>query len=491
MNIHILSNSPTRVNSGFGIVCRNLALGLSKLGHTVSVSDMQNIYNKEYWNGICIYPMNSVIDAATENTYYINELLQLSKNLKESKADVMIIIYPAYDNVISSNHLHEVCSNTIWYYPVEGENLPDTYINELKKVKKIVPITKQGKKELEKKIDSRKIEKEIYHGFDEKTFYRLDRLDKSDKSDLKFGENLHYCIWSLDRYWLVGDRKELCERGCYKCNGLDSNCKYYKEEEIVLNIHGDEYKGNISNLDNLKDQFGAETIFGFVGENNGKRKKIERLLNSFSMLCKSNDIVSSETLLLMHTMPVSNNGLDLWEYIKKYELDGIGRKIGEKIGEKNKVKVLFTYGGDGLGNSWSDKALNIMYNIYDVNVSCSSGEGFGIPTLESMACGKPQIAPDFSSFSELVGKSNGSGSNFEKERGLLADVQGYEILNNGMRRALVSSKSFAECMRIMCDDKNLRNKLGDNAYNFSQQYTWNNISKDFDVIVKSLDYNGD
>ena len=80
MNIHILSNSPTRVNSGFGVVTCNLALGLNKLGHNVSVSDMQNIYNKEYWNGITIYPMNIVINAATGAGFYISELKILKIN---------------------------------------------------------------------------------------------------------------------------------------------------------------------------------------------------------------------------------------------------------------------------------------------------------------------------------------------------------------------------------------------------------------------------
>lgn len=464
MNIHLLSNSPTRVNSGFGIVSRNLALGLQKLGHNVSVSDMQNIYNREWWNGMCIYPMNSVENATTGNEFYISELQQLTSNLKDSKAEVMIIIYPAYDNVIASNRLHELHKNVVWYYPVEGENLPSVYTKELQKVKCVVPMTKQGCKELEKngirniwKNDG--VNREIYHGFDDKVFKRND-VGKDNNE-------LHYCKWSTDKYQLIQDKKVLCERGCFKCNGYKNDCQWFEEEEFVVNVFGEEYVERVSKLHSLRNDFGFECIFGFTGENNGKRKKIDRLLDSFSKLCKSGDVKSSEVLLLMHTIPISANGLNLWEYVKKYDL--------------GKCRVMFTYGVDELGNSWSDKALNIMYNSIDVNVSCSSAEGFGLPTLESMACGKPQVAPNYSSFIEMI-----KDETMENDRGLLADIQGYEFLNNGMRRALVSSKSIANLMSIMVEDKSLRNKLSNNAYNWSQHYTWDNICNKFNNLIINM-----
>jgi len=43
-----------------------------------------------------------------------------------------------------------------------------------------------------------------------------------------------------------------------------------------------------------------------------------------------------------------------------------------------------------------------VYNMFDVNLLISSREGFGLPILESQACGVPCIATDFASASELV-----------------------------------------------------------------------------------------
>lgn len=463
MNIHILSNSPTRVNSGFGIVTRNLALELQKLDHNVSVSDMQNIYNKEYWNNIVIYPMNSVSNVTNNAEFYINELKQLQKNINNSKADVLIIIYPAYDNVIASNHLHELHENTIWYYPVEGMNIPDVYINELKKVKHVIPMTKQGKHELDvKKNGLDNVTNEIYHGFDPDIFKRLNLTN--DEKDKRW---LCYCIWKQLKYMNMQDKRWLCENGCFNCNGCVDSCKNYAEEKIVTNVLGNEFTGYISNLGSLKDQFGVETIISFTGENNGTRKKIDKLINSYSLIKKYDK--NNEIMLIMHTMPVSNSGLNLWESVKKYELDNLDSKI------------LFMYGDDDLGNSWSDAALNILYNISDINISTSGAEGFGLPTLESMACGIPNIGPNFSSFIELIGNDE----NIHNNRGLLSNIEGYESLRNGMKRCYVSPKSNANNVITLHEDKTLMKELGNNAYEWSQQYTWNNISLKFDELIRN------
>lgn len=461
MNIHILSNSPTKVNSGFGIVARNLAIGLHKLGHNISVSDMQNIYNKEYWNNITIYPMNSVSNATTGNNFYINELVQFQNNLKDSNADIVIIVYPAYNNVIASNHLHELHENTLWYYPVEGEDIPKTYVNELQKVKNVIPMTKQGRTELQK-TELNNVIDEIYHGFDPDIFKQLNIDNKNDSEDL------HYCIWSQESYMNMQDKRWLCKNGCFDCDGCNIDCENYTEEEVIINTNGNEFTGNISNLGRIKDDFGVETIISFTGENNGTRKKIDRLLASYSMIKKMDK--NNEIMLIMHTMPVSNSGIDLHECVRKYDLDYLDKKL------------MFTYGTNNLGNSWTDNALNILYNISDINISCSSGEGFGLPTLESMACDCVNVGPDFSSFTEFIGNNE----NIKLNRGLLSKIQGYETLKNGMRRGLVSAKSTADNVMMLHENDKLRNEMSNNACNWSLGYTWDNICVKFDKLINEL-----
>lgn len=40
------------------------------------------------------------------------------------------------------------------------------------------------------------------------------------------------------------------------------------------------------------------------------------------------------------------------------------------------------------------------YNCFDVQVSTTQGEGFGLTTLEGMACGVPQIVPDWAALGD-------------------------------------------------------------------------------------------
>jgi D-inositol-3-phosphate glycosyltransferase len=48
----------------------------------------------------------------------------------------------------------------------------------------------------------------------------------------------------------------------------------------------------------------------------------------------------------------------------------------------------------------SEQTLNWNYNISDVGFSTTQGEGWGLTTMEMMACGIPQIVPDWAALGE-------------------------------------------------------------------------------------------
>jgi D-inositol-3-phosphate glycosyltransferase len=48
----------------------------------------------------------------------------------------------------------------------------------------------------------------------------------------------------------------------------------------------------------------------------------------------------------------------------------------------------------------SEEALPFIYNSFDVQISTSFGEGWGLTTMEGMACGVPQIVPDWAALAE-------------------------------------------------------------------------------------------
>lgn len=49
----------------------------------------------------------------------------------------------------------------------------------------------------------------------------------------------------------------------------------------------------------------------------------------------------------------------------------------------------------------SENDMAETYNCFDVQISTTQGEGFGLTTFEGMACGVPQIVPDWAALGEL------------------------------------------------------------------------------------------
>jgi glycosyltransferase involved in cell wall biosynthesis len=46
--------------------------------------------------------------------------------------------------------------------------------------------------------------------------------------------------------------------------------------------------------------------------------------------------------------------------------------------------------------------LNSVYNSFDVHAMSTTGEGFGITTIEAMACGVPSVVTDYTTTQELL-----------------------------------------------------------------------------------------
>ena len=97
----------------------------------------------------------------------------------------------------------------------------------------------------------------------------------------------------------------------------------------------------------------------------------------------------------MHTNPVDfqHDGGDIYE---------LCRYFGLQLGEDYYVPV------DHEDNKGIPRqGMNEVYNMMDVFLSCSLGEGFGLPYVEAMLAGVPVIAPDNTTTEELIGLERG------------------------------------------------------------------------------------
>jgi glycosyltransferase involved in cell wall biosynthesis len=404
MKIHILCDSP-RTQSGFSVVGKNLAVGLTKLGHEVSMTGFQTAFISEEYNGIEVLPIN---------TQYIDEIGQYINNVQKSGAELVINIFNGDD--AQQNIFAKIIKPTVWYVPVEGNNIPDVMINDLLEVGKSGKIIAQcdyGKYEM---MSHGITSTTIYHGYDPEVF------KKQDNKNITSSE---------------------------KVNIL----KYISGKWQVDNIL----------ITSLDDHFDNKFIFGFTGANHGIRKRIERLLTAYSIFLNEVKNRKNNTLLVLRTMPISITGINLLKICADLEIS---------------ANVVFLYGEN---NRLTDEAMNVIYNCFDVNVSASSSEGFGLPILETMACGIPQVGPKCSSFTELITDPLDK----KKDRGLLADKGLWQMLQDGSYRFLVDEQNLSDKMELLYADKHLREQYGENAEEWAKQYTWEKVINQWNDLIST------
>lgn len=345
MKIHILSSS-LRINSGFSIVARNVADGLKKLGYEVTMTGLQTSYIPEFAYGIENLPIQ---------THFIDDMTQYMMTLDRIKPDVVLNIFQAdYEY----NDFPKVFKKSIWYPPVEGRDIPQKMANDLLAVKmnggEIVAQTKYGQGEIQLALGGIDIPY-IYHGFDDKIFRPLN-IQNSDE--------IRCCYYSTDNGKLNSDPLILYKQGCYDCqfsNKEQSKCPYYKEEHVsALKFINGKWTEESMYITDLPKYTKGKFVFGFVGQNLGVRKRIERLLKAYSIFIKDSRQLKDRTILHLHTMPIAINGINLI-------------KVIQELGIQD--NVIFSY-GTHRSSAWTDESMSILYNTFDVNTSASSSEGF-------------------------------------------------------------------------------------------------------------------
>lgn len=467
MRIHLLGPS-LKTNSGFAQVARYLAQGLKKLNHEVTISGLQTIYQPEFSFGFEILPTQVL---------YINDVTQFVLNLQRTNPDIVICIHQA-DSDFNDFPIESVNRGykTFWYTLVEGKSIPTRMENDLKyfisKGGNVVVPAIYGQNELKKK----EIESEyICYGYDDSIFR---------PTDISYKNGLSYCYFGTEIGRDCSDPKMLSEYGCYSCNRklqiIDNKltCKYFTDEIVTIlrmtNFNGKkQWIEKEIKITDLPNEIRGKFLFQFIGYNLGIRKRIERLLSAYSILINDshNRQIKDRTILWLHTRPIAQDGVNLLKIVHDLSLED---------------NVIFSHGRYG-SSGWSDESMNILYNMADVHVTASSTEGLSLPVLHSMAVGVPIIAPNCSAFTELIGEDRLSSKDTKNtNRGILANIESWQMTQNEDYRALVSQSDLSSKMKQLYVNEKERNILGDNGLKFIKEYTWKNCIDKWDNILKDM-----
>lgn len=122
-------------------------------------------------------------------------------------------------------------------------------------------------------------------------------------------------------------------------------------------------------------------IVGNVNRNQS-RKRLDLSMRYFAEWTRHNRI--TDAYLYLHIAPTGDSGIDALQLARYY---GIADRLA--------LAQPAVWYGD------TDEQMVDTYNCFDVQISTTQGEGFGLTTFEGMACGIPQIVPDWSALGEL------------------------------------------------------------------------------------------
>jgi glycosyltransferase involved in cell wall biosynthesis len=213
-----------------------------------------------------------------------------------------------------------------------------------------------------------------------------------------------------------------------------------------------------------KREVDAEGRFVVLSDSrNQPRKLLPRLLDVFARFAEGRP----DALLHLHTDPAD-------EFARSptysYDIRADVRHLG--LGEQVRFSPGFTMRhGGGL----SLEALAAYYRAADVHLQSSSGEGFGLPTLQAAAAGAVPMAGAYSASLELV-----------EGHGEAVAISDWGETEFGIRRALIDVDDAAERLARLYDDRELLRRRSVQAHEFAQAYDWANVVEMWDDLLASV-----
>lgn len=172
--------------------------------------------------------------------------------------------------------------------------------------------------------------------------------------------------------------------------------------------------------------------------------------------------------LVMHTEPLDPEGPNLYHVVESL---GVSNNV---IFSKNRINF---------------DEMNLLYNSFDTIVNRSCNEGFGLPTLESMMCGKPIIAIKTGGLTRQV-EDPITGEHY----GIGLDPDVRSLVGNQMVPYIfedyVSHKTLTNAIMKMFEmGPEARKELGAKAREYAQRsYNIEKVVKDWDeTLTKTIE----
>jgi len=204
----------------------------------------------------------------------------------------------------------------------------------------------------------------------------------------------------------------------------------------------------------LQDKF----VVGSVFRNQG-RKMADRMIKAFAIFAKTHP----DAVLFMHCDPFDGAAtFDINQLINRYGIQN---------------RCIFT--GMQFFNGFSYKQMNEVYNVMDVFFLSTSGEGFGVPTIEAAACGVPSIVTDYTTTQELLVENGMCG--------VPIPIKGEITGSWNVERGIMDEDKAAEILADLHSNPEKRKEMGKvGVEKVNKFYNWDVVIPQWDKLIKGM-----
>lgn len=363
--------------------------------------------------------------------------------------DVVILVDDAYNMGRWANSIRRTSFKLLMYAPIDGYPYPKEYIDILAKADGLITYTDLSKDYLENIYNVKSIavipagvDTEIFKPYPEDVVAEYRKtLGSDDALNLLFiGMNQP----RKQNWQLIEMIARVTNGHYYMCE----KCKY------VLKAHEVEY-----------DEEYAFRV----------KKEGYYLEKPLLETCKcGGKIVNGDKLninLWMHTNPIMNvlpngevNSWNLERYANLLDVKDRAKRTPLKDG------IFYV----------SPEELSTLINLHDLILQITGGEGFGMPALEAVLCGKPVLYTNYSAH-----------THFLKGYGFPVKISAFEHrMRNSVRRGLVDMFDLVSNLVEIYYNRNLlkekQKEIMTNLENLQTMYSWDTIANQWKNTIEKV-----
>lgn len=169
------------------------------------------------------------------------------------------------------------------------------------------------------------------------------------------------------------------------------------------------------------------------------------------------------TLQMFHTFQRANQDAGvLYLHCKREDVGGNIYEIARRLDLDPDVDFILPAEDFNEHDGYPTEVLNAIYNVSDVVITTTMGEGWGLSMTEAMACKTAVVAPDHTSLSEILADGRGTLVGAGKR---LSEWQ-MQIQDNERIRPVVDVGEFMDKVGSIYRNREIGKKTAETAYNW-------------------------